>query len=614
MHLFESVRPLFEKISENAQGHLQIFYEMIMVARLRDQSSFELEVIIRRGEREPDRRPPPPRDIYDREDIIIRRDQDDRRTLPPRDDFERDEVIIRRDRDDRRPPPRREEIDREELIIRDDRTARGGRYRDEIDRDEVIFRDNGRRGGAEIDFERDDVISRRDPDRYDRVPAPREIDREEIIINRNRDRDDSRYERPLRDDDFGRSRHVSHERARSRSRPRESDEIIIRRDREDSRGPRRGAEREEIVIRRDRSSSNESRPISQAPSVPENDRMIRAPDIHQNVITHHRHVYHDDMVIERSRPRTPLPPSPPPPPPPPPPAREDETIEIRRRGERNGRAYDEDIIINRESTPAPPPLRRPPPPPPSEYAPLEPYRPPPPVFEPPPRRIMDPRDERDIREEAEFYNQKALERSYPGEAYHGSTTDWAIVDVPPGTHRVRMDGAGGGAQEITWQRYNGVRRSRFMPDGSSSDEGYGSEVGRPAMGGEGRRYVGMKNARDGLWTEITKDLVVREALEQCNFEFEETDDFYYVIAYLKYEDVARLVGLSEDIRHDRRRRIKEIDWERRALPPPMEERRETLLIEDVPRRAEPRPWDREDELYREREIVVRGGGGGRPYR
>jgi hypothetical protein len=106
-----------------------------------------------------------------------------------------------------------------------------------------------------------------------------------------------------------------------------------------------------------------------------------------------------------------------------------------------------------------------------------------------------------------------------------------------------MDGAGGGSQEITWQRYNGVRRSKFMPDGA--DERYDGAVTRPAplpapapipsAGGEiGRRYGRERDAREGLWTEITKDLVVKEAIQELGYEFEETDDFYYIIAYLRY--------------------------------------------------------------------------------
>lgn len=227
----------------------------------------------------------------------------------------------------------------------------------------------------------------------------------------------------------------------------------------------------------------------------------------------------------------------------PPPPREEERIEIRRTGERNGRAYDEDIIIDRNeggrSAPIPPNRRddlydsRPLPPPISGYD--SPARRGPAVY-------RDPRDDRDVAEEADYYNQRALVRSYPGEGYHGATRDWAIVDVPPGTRRVRMDGAGGGAQEVTWQRYNGVRRSKFMPDGS--DEGYGSEVGRPVAGagGEiGRRYGGIRDPREGMWTEITKDLVVKEAIIEAGYEFEETDDFYYVIAFLRY--------VSQDLRH-----------------------------------------------------------------
>jgi len=158
-----------------------------------------------------------------------------------------------------------------------------------------------------------------------------------------------------------------------------------------------------------------------------------------------------------------------------------------------------------------------------------------------------------VQEEAEYYNQRALDRAYVGEASHGATRDWALVDVPPGTNRVRMDGAGGGAQEITWQRYNGVRRSKFFPDGA--DEGYTGEVGRhtpaplpapaplpdpryspaPAHNGEiGKRYGKERNPTDGLWTEVTKDLVVKEAIQEMGYEFEENDDFYYIIAYLRY--------------------------------------------------------------------------------
>ena len=122
--------------------------------------------------------------------------------------------------------------------------------------------------------------------------------------------------------------------------------------------------------------------------------------------------------------------------------------------------------------------------------------------------------------EADYYNRKALERGYPGEAYNGATRDWAVVDVPPGTERVRMDGIGGGAQEITWQRYNGVRRSKFI----SGDDERDTDFGLPAP----------KPKKKDMWTEITKDLVLKEAIDSMGYDYEDTDDFFYVMEYLRY--------------------------------------------------------------------------------
>jgi hypothetical protein len=53
-------------------------------------------------------------------------------------------------------------------------------------------------------------------------------------------------------------------------------------------------------------------------------------------------------------------------------------------------------------------------------------------------------------------------------ANFGATKDWAIVDVPPGTERVKLNDLRSGSQEITWQRYNGTRRARFLPERESS--------------------------------------------------------------------------------------------------------------------------------------------------
>lgn len=42
-----------------------------------------------------------------------------------------------------------------------------------------------------------------------------------------------------------------------------------------------------------------------------------------------------------------------------------------------------------------------------------------------------------------------------------------------------------------------------------------------------------KENRDERWTEITKDLVVREAIERLGYEFEETRKHYYVFSFLE---------------------------------------------------------------------------------
>jgi len=468
----------------------------------------------------------------------------------PEKKVEREEIVIRHDdRDvDRRPPPPSSSRDREreEIIIR-----RGERDRDrlprpaaaappsrEVQRDEVVIRrdDPGRRSRPEVDYEKDEVVSRRG-DNDQRASSRGDYDREEIVIRHSeRDSDDTHYA-PRRYDDYAPSRPRSRERERSRVRRAgsESDhEIIIRQHSREG----RGGERQDIIIRKTSRSRSPSPSVASAPAALPEPQVIYAPTIHQEVVTHHRHVDHGFDLAVPSRPR-PLSRPPSPPSPPLPPTRDEERIEIRRTGERNGRPYGEDIVINRNEgarTPLPPrdsyydAPARPPPPPAPALAPA-------PI--PAPTTVPYRGYDRDVQEEADYYNSRALDRTYLGEAYHGSTRDWAIVDVPPGTQRVRMDGVGGGSQEITWQRYNGVRRSKFMPD-SLSDEGYATPTGRPAPlpaaanGDIGARYGREKDPREGLWTEITKDLVVKEAIQEMGYEFEETDDFYYIIAYLRY--------------------------------------------------------------------------------
>lgn len=112
----------------------------------------------------------------------------------------------------------------------------------------------------------------------------------------------------------------------------------------------------------------------------------------------------------------------------------------------------------------------------------------------------------DLSKEGDFYNTKSIELSFVGEAYNGltrdqsrldippgttriicyippnsrtqinteddPTSDWMTFVIPPGTVKVTMHGVGGGTHETTWQRYNGVRRCKFKPDG----DGPGSDT------------------------------------------------------------------------------------------------------------------------------------------
>lgn len=173
------------------------------------------------------------------------------------------------------------------------------------------------------------------------------------------------------------------------------------------------------------------------------------------------------------------------------------------------------------------------------------------------------------REEAREITSKIDARGRMGEAWHGMTKDWAIVDVPPGTERVRMDGAGGASAEVTWQKYSGVRRTRFIPErdetAASSTTTSVTDLRAPEKGRERRLSVQIMDGgrgasrergleiekvtdrrlsirastpppsrRSETWTEITKDLVCREAIEELGYEFEETEFFYYVVEYLSH--------------------------------------------------------------------------------
>ncbi|OJI81909.1 hypothetical protein ASPTUDRAFT_126497 [Aspergillus tubingensis CBS 134.48] len=136
-------------------------------------------------------------------------------------------------------------------------------------------------------------------------------------------------------------------------------------------------------------------------------------------------------------------------------------------------------------------------------------------------------------------------------------------------------------QEIKPSRYGDRESKLVVKDVRESDN-----IPERQLGRIGRRYVGLKDRRDGLWTEITKDLI---------------------------NDVDALIERSEEIRRARRRRIQEIHRERAALPrvaapppPPLipaAEKAAPLLLDNQP---PPPRFIRDERRKKERDLVVEG--------
>ncbi|KAE8377208.1 hypothetical protein BDV26DRAFT_264126 [Aspergillus bertholletiae] len=169
-------------------------------------------------------------------------------------------------------------------------------------------------------------------------------------------------------------------------------------------------------------------------------------------------------------------------------------------------------------------------------------------------------DDHEVVEEA-YGRPRELERSIRETTPKVTGDDWAIISAAPKAEReTLLDEISHGSREPSLKD----KKPKF----TVSEERHSESDPDFARGKVGRRYIGMKDQRNGLWTEITKDLVVKEAIERSGYEYEETVSSYYVFSYLQFDDVSALVDLSEDIRRARRRRIQEIHRERSSMPPP----------------------------------------------
>ncbi|KAI2632819.1 hypothetical protein GGS21DRAFT_521514 [Xylaria nigripes] len=364
---------------------------------------------------------------------------------------------------------------------------------------------------------------------------------------------------------------------------------VDRRQRERSSTPE--LDRDLIRLRIERERQKERTPSSSPspppPAMPAQPNVIRGPTIEREVITHYRDIDHGTVRVK--------PPSPPPAAPPRRAVSRSRRREVETDIDIDIKTNETDIDIRQRSRSRsrPPERIRPqfqPQPRPSYYDDddivLVKNRDTLKISEKEHRRAHSAAPRADWNDEAEYITNRIDARGRMGEAKNGATRDWSIVDVPPGTERVRMDGVGGASTEMTWQRYNGVRRSRFLPDGDDAMSAVAISEPAPDTSRDRvsvqiidknrdreievedvrDRRISIRDSdrhsarkRDGMWTEITKDLVIREAIERLGYDYEETEYYFYVMHYLHYEDVLELVDTSDDIRRNRRRRARESD-------------------------------------------------------
>lgn len=140
-------------------------------------------------------------------------------------------------------------------------------------------------------------------------------------------------------------------------------------------------------------------------------------------------------------------------------------------------------------------------------------------------------DRKDVPHRSEGDTRRRSMEPRPSDTHKSVTEEWAFVDSPPYRREIRderpirelQDEIGSPSHDSRSRPYSMERRPRF------SDEP--PEVGERERRG---RRIGPERKRKSKWTEITKDLMVREAIERSGYEFEETELFYCVFAHLEY--------------------------------------------------------------------------------
>ncbi|KAK4864372.1 hypothetical protein LT330_009899 [Penicillium expansum] len=316
------------------------------------------------------------------------------------------------------------------------------------------------------------------------------------------------------------------------------DEELSERSQFDSKSRSRDFEeiKEEISIRKSKDKLSSRQP---SPSLDS----IHVPPIHQDVFTHHRHIDHGFKDARTPRVRSPEPRS----------RRGSfDEIDIQHRKMRGGRMSEEIIVLkHRDSEESLTPEDS-----------ISPTSGPAVDFNDPWERetisatrhrpgpleeeselayshgTSDTSSMRDVEDDIMFKSTRIVNKAPRG------TDDWSVVHAPSPDEAIEMTGA--------------LDIVEVKPRNAS--------VGEAEMGRIAQQVTDPEETRNDRWTEIAKKLVVREAIEQMGFEYEETRTCYYIFSYLESEDIDELVELSDEIRSARRKRIRDIQRERASMP------------------------------------------------
>lgn len=201
----------------------------------------------------------------------------------------------------------------------------------------------------------------------------------------------------------------------------------------------------------------------------------------------------------------------------------------------------------------------------------------------PPREVEEEVEENEEKDVTEIRERRSKIRPMADDIKRDSIDEWSVVHAPSKEEAIEMTG--------------GLDVVEVAPRDASSAQESETESEEEIEVDRSRRVMPevSKERRDERWTEITKDLVVREAIERLGYEFEETRMFYYIFSHLEPDGIDELVEISDDIRQARRRRIREMHRERATIPA-----RSASLVDRMP----PRPRMGGGRRVREREWII----------